>query len=92
MVTLDDAQRRDMALQVLQQVPVLWIWDNVEPIAGFPSGTPSTWSAAEQRDLLDFLRDARGTKAKFLLTSRRDERGWLHELPSRIEVHRMSFV
>jgi hypothetical protein len=40
-LTLDDAQRRDMALQVLRQVPVFWIWDNVEPIAGFPAGTPS---------------------------------------------------
>ena len=29
-LTLDDAQRRDVALQVLRQVPVLWIWDNVE--------------------------------------------------------------
>ena len=38
-LTLDDAQRRDVALQLLRQVPVLWIWDNVEPIAGFPAGT-----------------------------------------------------
>ena len=32
----DTATRRDVALQVLRQVPVLWIWDNVEPITGFP--------------------------------------------------------
>src|SRR5207249_11307743 len=32
------AQRRDIALQVLQQIPTLWIWDNDEPITGFPSG------------------------------------------------------
>jgi hypothetical protein len=90
-LTLDDAQRRDVALQVLRQVPVLWIWDNVEPIAGFPAGAPSAWSAAEQRELLDFLRAARATKAKFLLTSRRDERDWLHELPTRIELPPMPF-
>ncbi|MBZ5729058.1 MAG: CHAT domain-containing protein [Acidobacteriia bacterium] len=90
-LTLDDAQRRDMALQVLRQVPVLWIWDNVEPIAGFPVGTPSEWSAAEQKELADFLREARATKAKFLLTSRRDERDWLHELPARIELPPMPF-
>src|SRR4029077_5118907 len=70
---------------------VLWIWDNVEPIAGFPAGTPSAWSATEQNELLDFLRAARGTKAKFLLTSRREERDWLHDLPARIELPPMPF-
>jgi len=85
-LTLDDADRRAVALQVLKQVPVLWIWDNVEPVAGFPAGTASAWSAAEQRELVDFLRDARTTQAKFLLTSRRDERAWLGDLPRRIAV------
>ena len=32
-------QRRSAVLQVLAQIPVLWLWDNVEPIAGFPTGT-----------------------------------------------------
>ena len=85
--TLTDAnRRRDVALQVLRQVPVLWVWDNVEPVAGFPAGAPSPWSSAEQQELADFLRAARDTKAKFLLTSRRDERGWLGELPRRVPV------
>jgi tetratricopeptide (TPR) repeat protein len=90
-LTLDDPRRHYYALQILQQIPVLWIWDNVEPVAGFPSGTPSAWSAAEQKELLEFLKAARGTKAKFLLTSRRDERAWLHELPARIELPPMRF-
>jgi tetratricopeptide (TPR) repeat protein len=84
--TLDPAQKRDLALDILRQVPVLWIWDNVEPIAGFPAGTPSAWTAAEQRELAAFLRDARGTQAKFLLTSRRDEHAWLGELPMRVQL------
>ena len=90
-LTLDDAQRRDVALQILRQVQVLWIWDNVEPIAGFPAGTVSAWSVAEQKELVDFLREARGTQAKFLLTSRRDERDWLSDLPARIELPPMPF-
>ena len=110
-LALDDAARRQVALQVLQQIPVLWIWDNVEPIAGFPAHTaaavlpddatnlrltphragstgrqPSAWTDAEQRELADFLRAAARTKARFLLTSRRDERAWLGDLPRRIEV------
>jgi hypothetical protein len=83
---LEDPQRRALALQVLEQVPVLWIWDNVEPVAGFPAGTASEWSVAEQEKLARFLGDARQTQAKFLLTSRRDERAWLGELPSAVEL------
>ncbi len=81
---VNDVQRRRIALDVLGQIPVLWIWDNVEPISGFPAGTPSDWSAAEQQELRDFLADARETKAKFLLTSRRDEQAWLGEMPCRV--------
>lgn len=84
--TLSDAERKTLALQVLSQVPVFWLWDNVEPVAGFPKGTPSAWSAAEQRELADFLRAARETRAKFLLTSRQDERGWLGDLPAVLTV------
>lgn len=83
---LGDAERRDIALQVLQQVPVLWIWDNIEPVKGFPKETDSAWSKEEQDELVDFLRDARNTKAKFLLTSRRDEQKWLVDLPRRITI------
>ena len=36
--------------------------------------------------MVDSLRDARQTKGKFLLISRRDERGWLGELPARLAV------
>jgi hypothetical protein len=82
----DMGQRRDIALQVLRQVPVLWIWDNVEPITGFPSGTKSDWSFEEQHELRAFLTAARETKAKFLLTSRRDEDQWLGNLPRRVQV------
>lgn len=84
---------RRVALQVLEQVPVLWIWDNVEPVAGFPKGTKSDWSDEEQKELVDFLRDARKTKAKFLLTSRRDEHEWLgNELPARITIPPMPML
>jgi len=85
-LALSDADRRHWALQVLRQIPVLWIWDNVEPVAGFPTGTKSVWSTEEQADLLGFLRDARATKAKFLLISRRDEHGWLGNLPRRLTL------
>jgi tetratricopeptide (TPR) repeat protein len=91
-LALTEPKRREIALQVLRQKPVLWIWDNVEPVAGFPKGTESKWTPAEQRELADFLRAARETKAKFLLTSRRDERGWLGDLPARVALPSMAFL
>jgi hypothetical protein len=71
---------------MLDQVPVLWIWDNVEPVAGFPVGTPSAWTDDEQRELAEFLRELLETKTKVLLTSRRDERDWLGALPVRMTL------
>ena len=86
-LTLTDEQRRGLALQILKQVPVLWIWDNVESINEFSGST----LREERGELLDFLKGARGTKAKFLLSSRRDERDWLHDLPGRVHLPPMMF-
>ncbi len=85
-LALGDTARREVALRCLNAVRTLWIWDNVESVAGFPSAADSAWSADEQRELGDFLRDLRDSQAKVLLTSRRDERAWLGDLPLRIEV------
>jgi tetratricopeptide (TPR) repeat protein len=83
----EPAQRRELVLQVLEQVPALWIWDNVEPVAGFPAGTPSAWTPGEQDELASFLRDlAQRTRCKVLLTSRRAEDGWLGGLPVRVKL------
>jgi hypothetical protein len=89
-MSLDSKQRLEVSLQILSQIPVLWIWDNVEPIAGFPTGSQSAWFDSEQRELSDFLRSASRTKAKFLLTSRRDERTWLGDLAVRIKLPPMA--
>jgi tetratricopeptide (TPR) repeat protein len=83
----DPAERRHLVLQVLARLPVLWVWDNTEPVAGFPEGTPSDWTQAEQADLAGLLRDlAQRTRCKVLLTSRRDERGWLSDLPVQVKL------
>jgi hypothetical protein len=83
---LEDGEREKIALQVLTQIPVLWIWDNVEPVAGFPAAGDSPWSRVEQDELAFFLHHAKETKAKILLTSRRDEQGWLGGLPVRVAL------
>lgn len=89
----ESKKRRKLVFDILRQIPVLWIWDNVELVAGFPAGTPSQWTAAEQEELRDFLKqiaiDTR-SQVKLLLTSRRDEEDWLGQLPHRIKMPRMS--
>jgi hypothetical protein len=90
---LGDAERRDIALQVLAQVPVLWIWDNIEPVTGFPAGSPSVWKPAEQDELLAFLHDLdQDTQCKVLLTSRRGEHTWLGDLPARVALPPMPML
>ena len=86
----DPAERRDIVLQILAQVPALWVWDNIEPVAGFPTDTPSAWTAGEQDELADVLRDlAQQTRCRMLLSSRRHERGWLRDLPARVPLPAM---
>ena len=85
-VVLDDVQRRGLALQILRQIPLLWVWDGVQPVAGFPVGAPSDWTDTEQSDLARFLRDLAETRCKVLLTSRREEREWLSDLPVRVDM------
>lgn len=82
---LNPEQRREIALSVLKQIPCMLLWDNFEPVAGFPAGTSSDWTADEQKELRDFLRDLRGGKTKVLLTSRRNE-SWLGNIYRRVEL------
>lgn len=88
----DPAERLKIVKRILRTFPVLWIWDNVEPVAGFPEGTESQWTAAEQSELRDFLQQLKldaASKVKILLTSRRDEAKWLGGIPRRIPMPRM---
>ena len=83
----DLGQRREAVIQVLAKLPVLWVWDNVEPVTGFSAGTRSVWNQQEQDELIEFLRDlANRTRCKVVLTSRRDERDWLGDLASRVQL------
>lgn len=85
-------KRRQLVLQILRLAPILWIWDNVEPVTGFPDGAESQWTDDEQRELRDFLMQLKldaASKVKVLLTSRRDEAKWLGKIPHRIHMPRM---
>lgn len=86
----DPAIRRKLVVQLLTAVPVLWVWDNVEPVAGFPRGSRSAWTDTQQRELVEFLRELKtATKAKVLLTSRRPEDDWLGPVATRVVLPAM---
>jgi len=82
---LEAEQRRQVVLSILKQVPCLLIWDNFEPVAGFPTGTDSAWKPDEQKELRDFLSELRDGQTKVLLTSRRNE-SWLGNIYRRVEL------
>ncbi len=89
----DPGRRREIAIDVLRRVPVLWIWDNAEGVAGFPAGSGPAWPAEEQRALTDFLWQLGSTRCKVLLVSRRPEDDWLGGLggiPYRVALPPMS--
>jgi tetratricopeptide (TPR) repeat protein len=69
-------QQQQAVLKYLKTQPSLLIWDNFEPVAGFPAGNEPLLNASERDSLQRFLKDLRGGKSWVLITSRREER-WL---------------
>ncbi len=63
-------------LKYLQKEPCLLIWDNFEPVNGFPTGNQPLLSGEERNELKQFLKQLRSGKTWVLITSRREE-AWL---------------
>jgi tetratricopeptide (TPR) repeat protein len=82
---LNADQRQRVVADMLRRLPCILIWDNFEPVAGFPSSAPSEWSQEEQQELRAFLSDLRGGQTKVLLTSRRRE-SWLGPVYRRVDL------
>jgi CHAT domain len=86
LLALSNEERLVKVLDLLRNHPVLWIWDNLESVAEFPTDAPMECRPEGQRDLAAFLRSARDSKARFLLISRRGEEAWLGDLPNRVAL------
>ncbi|MEH2330441.1 tetratricopeptide repeat protein [Nostoc sp.] len=69
-------QQDAVVWQYLQTHPCLLIWDNFEPVNGFPTGNEPLLSGEERNKLKRFLKELRGGKSWVLITSRREE-PWL---------------
>ncbi|MEO1376169.1 MAG: CHAT domain-containing protein [Cyanobacteria bacterium J06635_10] len=66
-------QQQKAVLNYLKQKSCLLIWDNFEPVAGFPHGNEPLLSEHERNDLKQFLKELRGGETWVLITSRREE-------------------
>ncbi|WP_445248117.1 tetratricopeptide repeat protein, partial [Microcoleus sp. OTE_8_concoct_300] len=74
--SLSSERQQAVVRQYLQTHPCLLIWDNFEPVNGFPQGNPPLVPAAERKSLKQFLKHLRGGQSWVLITSRREE-NWL---------------
>ena len=80
-------ERFDTALYIMNQIPILWIWDGFEGV-GSPAGSPQGWDE-EQRELVrEFLESCTETQARILLLSRSDEE-WMAKGVRRVEMRPM---
>jgi tetratricopeptide (TPR) repeat protein len=79
-------ERRQAVLHVLNQIPVLWIWDSVDAISGSAGDSSPEWTADDRQDLAEFLRQAAESQAKFLLTSRSTEEQWLGSIAVTVQL------
>ena len=66
-------EKKQFVFEVLKNKRVLWIWDNVEALGGFPLGAETMWASDERREIVDFVQQAKATKARFLFVSRRSK-------------------
>jgi tetratricopeptide (TPR) repeat protein len=55
----------------------LLIWDNFEPVAGYPRGAQPLASDEERQKLSRFLKTLKGGKSRVLITTRKKDEDWL---------------
>lgn len=83
-------QQREWALDLLATREVIWVWDNIETIAGFPGDHDTQVSPERREELGKFLfavNSIDSIQAKILLTSRPLDHRWLNGLPVSVNIY-----
>ncbi|MFH1743400.1 MAG: tetratricopeptide repeat protein, partial [bacterium] len=70
----------------LKQNACLLIWDNFEPVAGYPEGTEPLASEEERDKLSRFLKALRGGKSRVLITTRKPAEDWIGIAYEQVEL------
>ncbi len=66
--------------------PCLLIWDNFEPLAGYPEGSVPPATDEERARLSHFLKALKGGKSRVLITTRKPDENWLGLAYSLVEI------
>jgi tetratricopeptide (TPR) repeat protein len=82
---MDLEERFDTALYIMNQIPILWIWDGVESIRSRPASLTSGWDEEQQELVKEFLESCTETQARILLLSR-DEEDWMAKCVRRAQM------
>ena len=85
-LTLDDARRVRVLIDLFRATPCFWIWDNVESIG------KDGWSAEETARLGEFLAQAGATGTRILLTSRERDLWWAADTGTPLELPPMDLA
>ncbi|MGD2248504.1 MAG: tetratricopeptide repeat protein [Candidatus Methanofastidiosia archaeon] len=67
----------DILVEYCRENPCLIIWDNFEPVAGYPEGKDPLASLEEQETLSQFLKRLKGGKTRVIITTRKPDENWL---------------
>jgi len=70
-------KQRQILIDHLRTNPCLLIWDNFEPVAGYPTGAEPLATDEERDELSSFLKALRGGKSRVIITTRKQDEGWL---------------
>jgi tetratricopeptide (TPR) repeat protein len=87
---LRDAEQWDALVNFLRDNPCLLVWDNFEPVAGYPTGGEPLASDEERDKLSRFLKALKGGKSRVIITTRKPSEDWLEVAYRLVELSGLS--
>jgi len=75
--SLPAERQRQILVGRLRENSCLLIWDNFEPVAGYPTGAEPLAKDEERDQLSSFLKALRGGKSRVIITTRKQDEEWL---------------
>jgi len=74
---LSDEEQWKQLIAFLKENPCLLVWDNFEPVAGYPPGEVPLANDEERDKLSRFLKALKGGRSRVIITTRKPDEDWL---------------
>lgn len=74
---MSEEQQWQFLVEYLRENACLLIWDNFEPVNGYPQGAEPLATDEEREKLSRFLKQLRGGKSRVIITTRKPDETWL---------------